>query len=166
MKTITILITLLMLNVAAHARLGETVNECVKRYGKPSGMDEKNSTFHFTKEGIEIHVTFDGGKCVKISYQKQEMSGLLRSDFDRNEVLRLLAANGGDQDWRKTSSGLIDDEWSSEKNDLVGMHQGVNRRLVVMTAAWFSREKAKMNRKTEDERTAKAAAEKARLRGF
>ncbi len=168
MKTLTTFIMLLMLGIGAQAHLGETPQQCVARYGNPTGMDEKQTTFFFTKEGVNVHATFDGGKCVKLILSKQAMGGLLRRDFDDHEVRMLLAANSAGQTWEK-SSGFVDDEWVTEKRDLCATHEGVTRRLVIMTQEQSLKEWADQQRAIEADRAAKeakTAAERSKLKGF
>lgn len=167
MNTITIII-LLMLCISAKARLGETPQQCLARYGNATGMDEKKTTFFFEKNGVDVHVTFDGGKCVKISLSKQARDGLLRRDFDEQEVLILLMANSDGQTWEK-SSGLVDDVWVTNTRDLCANHEGGTRRLIIMTQAQRLKELQQRQKEQADERAQKetqAAVERARLRGF
>lgn len=146
MKTITILITLLMCGVA-HARLGETVDECLKRYGMPYGMDEKQTTFYFVKDGITIHVTFDGGKCVQITYTSE-------TDWTPKDEDLLRAANGGSDTWRK-GSGWLDSEWTSSSG-LRFYRKALSRTIAIASKKWHEREMLEARKKAEAEASAKA----------
>ena len=69
MKTI-ITLFLLAFCASVQARIGETVAECVARYGKPVAVSESGLTFTFKSKGFEIEITFFNGKCEVIEYAR------------------------------------------------------------------------------------------------
>ena len=55
----------------AEARLNETLEQCIERYGNPepgSGKDGEDHLFH--KSGFDINIRFVNGKAVRIGYKK------------------------------------------------------------------------------------------------
>lgn len=108
MKTITLLFALAMLS-SAQARIGETVAECVQRYGKPNAVDATGLTFTFEANGLHLYVTFAGGKCVAIEYVRWKpwMFGYNAAEtLPEAEQNLLLEANGGGHKW--VSTGLFE----------------------------------------------------------
>lgn len=104
MKIITTLI-LLALCASAQARIGETVEECVKRYGKPTKVDEAGRTFQFHSDDVKIDITFAAGRCVCIQYYQTTKAvfsgGDLVKSLSEPEKDVLLEANAGGQKWVK-----------------------------------------------------------------
>jgi hypothetical protein len=77
-------------------RLGETLNQCVQRYGpliRQQGNPD-NPQFMFEKDGITIGINFLDGKACQISY-----SGPAGSRFSDLEVHGLLDLNSGGFAW-------------------------------------------------------------------
>ena len=86
-KLILLIITLLI--STSYARLGETVEECRKRYGAAKSLGEGDYLYK-TKSGHTIGITFHKGKCVQISY-------FLKGGIQVGDVKDLLAKNCGDK---------------------------------------------------------------------
>jgi len=82
----------------AEARLGETEEQCVARYGSPEpskpGVDNGN-TLVFKKNGIEIDARFENGKCVDLSFSKED-----GTDFTDDEISTLLSLNSQGLVWK------------------------------------------------------------------
>ena len=90
MKTISLtFLIFLWLGAGAQARIGETLEECIKRYGEPVQREE-TKTLIFQKSGISINCGFREGRCVQITYQKIDTKARLNN----REVEILRAANG------------------------------------------------------------------------
>jgi hypothetical protein len=84
-----------LFTAAASARIGETYDECVARYG---ALREKkgsltNPQFIFEKDGITVGINFLSGKAGQLSYSK---SGY----FLDSGVQKLLDVNSGESKWR------------------------------------------------------------------
>ena len=89
-------VLLLCLPSASNARIGETLQQCIARYGQPdSGPEEslshpKATECVFIKGGFDISVIFWAGKAASIMFSKLD-----RSAFSSAEVEELLGKNGG-----------------------------------------------------------------------
>ena len=65
-----------------HARIGETVEECVARYGatvekRPAKISQSDPEAHlFSKKGVSVWVEFRQGKAWKIGFRKLDMTEL------------------------------------------------------------------------------------------
>lgn len=78
------------------ARLGETFDQCVERYGSliERQGSAKNPQLVFAKDGITVGINFLGGKAAQISYSKE------KGCFEDAEVQQLLAVNSGGSKWK------------------------------------------------------------------
>jgi hypothetical protein len=143
----TLLVLFLLSITAVQARLGETVAECLARYGQPYGMDDKQTTFYFIKDGVIIHVTFDGGKCVKITYTSER-------DWTPKDEELLRTANDGGARW-KNDSTLFDTLWASDSG-LRFSRVTMSHTIVVTTQRHHDREQFEKRKIMNAEETAKA----------
>jgi len=89
-------VLLLCLPSASNARIGETLQQCIARYGQPDSSPEESLSHPkamecvFIKGGLDISVIFWGGKAASIMFSKLD-----RSAFSSAEVEELLGKNGG-----------------------------------------------------------------------
>jgi hypothetical protein len=109
MKTIAIIITIQISIVAAlQARIGDTPEQSEKRYLDSSLTDAKYQGEWMRKDGIITRCFFAGGKCVGVIYDLATESRVIIPDFEdqpnftEDQVLKLLALNGGKAKWKKT----------------------------------------------------------------
>ena len=107
MKRITTILTAITLSfmfaAAANARLGETYEECVTRYGKPT---EKLPNDADTMPGVEIYrfksdkwglaITFWKGKAYSIAYYTLDRSS---PDIAPGEIAAILKLNLPNTPW-------------------------------------------------------------------
>ena len=102
------LLILAILPTLAHARIGETPEQCAKRYGdlaerKGTGPLLKHT---FSKGGVLTHCFFDEGKCAAIAF---EVLAASHTDFQAPaasspaflmpQIFKLLEANKGGSEW-------------------------------------------------------------------
>ncbi len=126
MRILATLFTFLILCATSQARIGETIAECEKRYGKHQtsetakpGYDEARI---YVKNGIAIMIGFQGQEAVLVIYSKfKDRKVLAMSD---QEIETLLAANAGGKKWfpdrekKKTWERVGGQRASYEKNAL------------------------------------------------
>lgn len=102
-----ILAILLLLPAIASARIGESPDQCAKRYGE---VDESHvgkgwQTTTYGKEGITTTCWYRDGKCVCIAFLPMDASrvepgrGDAAARFTSEQTEKLLAANGGGSKW-------------------------------------------------------------------
>ena len=107
MKTKILLIVaalalLLFLPLVCQARIGETLDQCVQRYGKPVPKPiqiDNDDSYLFQKDGYSIIVSFLQGRAYGITYGRRGKTPL-RED----EITNFLQKNGGSRKWLKASS--------------------------------------------------------------
>ncbi len=95
--TLFTLACLMALTGLSRARLGETLEECVDRYGpvlekRPASFSSSDAEVAvFLKASVAVFVEFKKGKAWKITFRKTLISP--------SEVESLLKANAGEDDW-------------------------------------------------------------------
>jgi hypothetical protein len=87
---------LLGLSVTSFARIGETMDEAVKRYGEVvhHGNIHGEEVYSFTKNGFNILAHFHGGKIDRILYRRESRGKL--SDEEIDTFLRANPTTAGD----------------------------------------------------------------------
>ena len=102
MKTLLfglLLITLLALPRNTQCRIGETLEECKTRYGKP--VEIKKDTALFFKNGMTISAHFIDGKVDQITYYKADPKDSKKTICPSDaEVDILLQANAQEGPWK------------------------------------------------------------------
>ncbi len=58
----------LTISSPAFARIGETKDQCIKRYGKPASESNSGDTLVFRKADFEITCNFQSDNCWKVQY--------------------------------------------------------------------------------------------------
>ena len=98
MKNLGLLILCLLLTIVpTSARVGETLDECVQRYGpmierRPARLPESDpEVMVFSKAGITVAAEFRQGKAWHLTFRKVPLSSL--------EVEAVLMANSGSSMW-------------------------------------------------------------------
>ena len=102
MKTLLfglVLITLLALPRNSQCRIGETLEECKTRYGKP--VEIKKDTALFFKNGMTVSAHFIDGKVDQITYYRTDPKDSKKTICPSDaEVDILLQANAHDGSWK------------------------------------------------------------------
>jgi hypothetical protein len=95
------------------ARVGETLDQCKKRYGKAAltpapydfGTEAKELVyFNFEKNGIAIQIGFLNGKASDLSFHHASPGS---TTMTQTEIDILLAANSGDMPWKTVNDGKL-----------------------------------------------------------
>jgi hypothetical protein len=89
----------ILVTTQLQARLGETVEECISRYGKPLNLSKAPSNLIFIqKDDLFVCCSFIYGKCNRISISRNS------GDFSEAEIKMLLELNGGSGEWTASTS--------------------------------------------------------------
>ncbi len=99
-----ILLLMCLLTLPLRANLGETVAQCVGRYGKPVGFTEANAklpfgTLGFSATGYTLIVFLLGDKEVGARVSKQD-----KTAFTDAEMQLIMGADLGGSQWTPTPS--------------------------------------------------------------
>lgn len=127
---------------AADARIGESQEQCIARYGRPIEKVNPGKMVIFMKEEFGIGVEFHHGKADKLVFVK--MSGKIGGRFsipmNDKEVMMLLAANGGGRKWNKLGGNVSRTLWMSNDAQMMADRNSVTGELVISTKAYMERE--------------------------
>ena len=113
MKTHAVLLLLTLITPLASARVGETPEQLVERYGAivKEKKDSESEYLTFLKGGVSINCVIRDGKTVAVLY-----------DFFRppseDEIKTLLDANSGGKKWKKDTSSVFLASWVREDSVL------------------------------------------------
>ena len=130
-----ILLPLLFVPVLASARIGETPEECAKRYGAGEKVDAVRTVYR--QAGLNVMVTFWEGKAAMIFYSKIGKSPLGQPEaMSAAEQEAVLQSNSGGSKWMIKSEeiALMKMEWATEDGKLTAQHDGKKSYLGIMTA--------------------------------
>ena len=101
----------LALILPASARIGETKEELITRYGKP--LMEVENTIGFKKGDIVLLATLWEGKCHSLVFTGKTTEDMKAAPFPPEKVQELLEGNAGSSKWKgepplyKTEDGKI-----------------------------------------------------------
>ena len=133
-KLLAIIAAIAAITTAAHARIGETLEQAIERYGEPSPGQNAGWTVFF-KGGFQVNTHFHGGAIDAVEYIKTE--GLETAKLSEVEVQNFLNANyAGNwqasswRSWFAPNLGALQEYHVIKGNWAKGYH-----RLVIWTAA-------------------------------
>jgi hypothetical protein len=134
------------------ARVGETLPECMDRYGEVlnSFPQHGRQMFVFMKSGFMISVQFYDGVVDGIMYMKAGEK--LNDHFVKptnNELQIFLNVNGGDLGWIKRNTASVDREWITEDGRLVAVYLEKKSFLIINTTDSIKRLEAQMRMETK-----------------
>lgn len=148
---------LIFVATAAHclARIGDTLDESITRYGKP--ITAAGDTAMFEKPPYYVTVHLSDGKTDAITYVKSKKGANGESEMSPDEIDRLLGLNS-DQQWKQTGAAK---QWGLQDGSLSAVYTK-DKFLVITTADYKQRleaaeKKAEEQRKAEQEKKAEQA---------
>lgn len=136
---------LIVLSSASWARINETLEECIKRYGQeggPTDVAPGKATYWFYKSDYQILATFVDGRVAIISFRKP---GRL-SDSEVEMLLEANRVNG--QVWEEVNRDSETARWSNISNDIAVLTPKYG--LQIRTAEGFKAAQERDNAKTKD----------------
>jgi hypothetical protein len=164
----------------AFARVGETLDQCKKRYGKATAVPQPYDFgdqakdlvyFDFEKNGIAIQIGFLNGIASDLSFHHSE--GVPTPAFTQVEIDTLLADNGNDMAWKAIGSDgkliFFPDtpvlytrygNFQQREDGVMATVDGVA--LHIFTPDWMAYVNAKMKAHTDEE----MVKQKKNLEGF
>ena len=94
-----LLVALLALPRNTQCRIGETLEQCKTRYGKP--VETKKDTALFFKNGMTVSAHFVDGKVDQITYYRTDLKDSKKTICPSDaEIEILLLANAHDGSWK------------------------------------------------------------------
>jgi hypothetical protein len=141
---------------SAHARIGETLEQCIARYGAPVKDSTTEKQAGFVKAGFIVIVQLFDTKADTPAICKVERNALGKSaEMSDNEISQLLEANSGSKGWKQVRDTILQKYWITDDAQLVASYDTLNHSLTIMTKAATERANAK-----------KKADEDKKLNGF
>jgi hypothetical protein len=125
------------------ARIGDTLEESITRYGKP--INAAGDTAMFEKPPYYVTVHLSDGKTDAITYVKTHKGAGSESEMSPDEIDRLLGLNS-DQQWKQAGPKEGTKQWGLQDGSLSAVYTK-DKFLVITTADY-------------EQRLAKEAAEK------
>ena len=135
----------------AKARIGETLEQCIARYGNPVRPIEERMPVTFQKSGLLIGVVFIDGKAAQIMFFKPDQTDGKLSHLSADEIKALLDANGAGRAWSVSPSRPLDKAWTTADGELFAVYLTARSTLTIRTKAFDEASKAKAR---EDEKKA------------
>jgi hypothetical protein len=135
MKNIFLIVLAFLANGAAYAHLGETIEECTVRYGKPMEQDAKSAAFR--KNGFLIITTFGtDGKCGMIIYRKGGKNALGNyEELSDVELKGILEANS--PVWNKLNKTMTNISFTNNDGSAMAVYGLLDHDLQLCTTEWF-----------------------------
>lgn len=152
-------LTILLSGVIASpltARIGETPQECVKRYGEPVKVDKETQGLFFEKAGFQVQCSFRDGKCAMISFWHAERDALGNpTALSQAEIEQLLEVNSGGAKWKKGTGISVNRQFVTEDGSFSAVYFTFKNFLAIIT-----KDEAEKREKEGD------AADRAKLKDF
>lgn len=157
MKSISCSLLMFVFSHQCLARIGETFDQCVKRYGEPVKILKEDRSVAFRKGNMAIIAAMDKDKkCWAIFYQKCTDDGVPGEELDDTEITSLKSANAGSASWKaNTAIEFRSRSWKCDEKKLYASWHIFDRVLAITTEEW---------RKSFAEKDAQEKRE--RLKGF
>lgn len=117
----------------AQARIGESQERCIQRYGNPVQILEKGLLF--VKSGMRIYITFSHGLADCIFLQKLDaVSHKKALPIPGPEIKQFLSENSQGYTWKYSSTLPDGDEiWITKKSELGALYSQATCSLQVYT---------------------------------
>ncbi len=138
----------MMLPIVSPARVGESRDACIKRYGDPVASDSAAGWDSFVKAGVRVKVWYYQECCDKITYAKIDDSQLTGAgDFSDYDYQLILQANGDGRAWVKASGALaLMFDYVTERDWLYASRSNLSGTVEIVTADRRRREKEERDR--------------------
>ncbi len=154
MKTLWFFLALALVNPAAQANIGDSLEQSIAKYGPiytHPGIKYRGTATWFQKNGFVILTDFRDGKCVYMEYARDRLS--FRSPIVQltpTEISFLLKQNSSNTQWTyDTGSSTLQNQYFIEPHHLLCAHySSQDGELYIMTADYMA-EKAQETKTRE-----------------
>jgi len=145
-----LILLLLLLGVTniCQARIGDTLEEAIERYGKPLHKASADEFAMFKEVSYYITAHFRDDKTDAITYVKVGSESSTKGAFSDDEIEMLLKINGNGQTWERSKAKAGLQKWKTEDRKLQAVYSE-SKFLVITTAVYVKRlEEAAKKKKT------------------
>ena len=160
-------IPLFLLGVAntCQARIGDTLQETIQRYGKAVKQASADEFAMFKEASYYITAHFHDGKTDAITYVKAASGTSTKVAFSDPEIEMLLSINGNGQTWEQSKAKAGVSEWKTKDRELRAVYSE-SKFLVITTAGYLKRlEEAAEKKKAAAEENKKKTPSTSRAKG-
>ena len=157
----TIVLFLLGVPNLSQARIGDTLQQAIERYGKVVNKAPGNEFVMFKEASYYITAQLHDDKTDAVTYVKTGFQSSAKSAFSDEEIEMLLRINGNGQTWERSSTKAGGYEWKTEDRKLQAVYSE-SKFLVIATAGYLKRldEAAKKTSKEENKQRAPSGGQK------
>ena len=154
---LSIVLFLLGVPKLAQARIGDTLQEAIARYGKVLNKAPGNEFVMFKEASYYITAHLHDDKTDAVTYVKTGSPSSAKSAFSDEEIEMLLRINGNGQTWERSSTKAGGYEWKTEDRKLQAVYSE-SKFLIIMTAGYLKRlDEAGKKKKTIKEKSKQRA---------
>jgi len=147
---ISLIIMLFFIHNNIEARIGETPEQCEKRYGKSFTLEENDFTY-YRKSGLIIMVNFFEGKVDMIGFRKVEENILgIAEELSDNEIQALLKVNGEKRLWKERNIISMNKEWETADGEIFAYYNFMQKFLSIAKREYLERIEAEKKTKEEE----------------
>jgi hypothetical protein len=149
---VTFLLCLLGVPNLSQARIGDTLQQAIERYGKVVNKTPGNEFVMFKEASYYITAHLRDDKTDAVTYVKTGSRSSAKSAFSDEEIEMLLRINGNGQTWERLSIKAGGYEWKTEDRKLHAVYSE-SKFLVIATAGYLKRlDEAAKEKKTSKEK--------------
>lgn len=150
MRSFLTLLVLALLPLSAGARIGETSDQCIARYGAVVYADSATGMLLFHRAGFAIGVLMHDGKCEAIRFEKLEKDAInTAAEITDAEIQTLLASNAGGRTWTQTADKGLTHAWTRHDGEAMAVYDVIDHTFLITTIAATQRAAAKAKAKEE-----------------
>src|SRR5271166_6053076 len=132
-RSSTLLLLLLGVANICQARIGDTLEEAIERYGKPVHKASADEFAMFKEASYYITAHFHDGKTDAITYVKAGSESSTKGAFSDDEIQMLLKINGSGQTWERSKAKAGLQEWKTEDRKFQAVYSE-SKFLVITTS--------------------------------
>jgi len=120
------------------ARIGETMDECIRRYGPPATVNAVPLVLTFRQNGFAVVAEFSNSRCSSLLFIKLESDVLGEPrELSTEETNQILFSQSTTSEWRKLNTTKEQYEsWQSEDNLCVAFQVTPDMLVIATRAAW------------------------------
>jgi len=135
---LTILLFLLEVANSCQARIGDTLEEAIQRYGKAVNKASADQFAMFKERSYYITAHFHDDKTDAITYVKAASESSTKGSFSDDEIEKLLRINANGQTWERSKTKAGVSEWKTQDGKLQAVYSE-SKFLVITTADYLRR---------------------------
>ena len=137
-RSSTLLLLLLGVANICQARIGDTLEEAIERYGKPLHKASADEFAMFKEASYYITAHLHDGRTDAITYVKAGSESSTKGGFSDDEIEMLLKINGSGQTWERSKAKAGLQEWKTEDRKFQAVYSE-SKFLVITTAGYVKR---------------------------